>query len=52
MFQKLQPPHLAPWDKKIDKESYFRSSIMFNKSMKSDIDAISAQSKVNSKKLN
>jgi hypothetical protein len=46
MFEKTTPPHMAPWDKKgSDKNSFFHHSILFNDSMKSDIEAISAQSK-------
>jgi hypothetical protein len=45
MFEKMQPPHLAPWDKKVDKESFFTQSLIFNESIKSDLnDAISQQS--------
>ena len=45
MFEKMQPPHLAPWDKQVDKDSFFNQSIIFNESIKSDLnDVISLQS--------
>tara|TARA_B110000285_G_C14846411_1_gene477821 strand:- start:31 stop:168 length:138 start_codon:yes stop_codon:yes gene_type:complete len=44
MFEKMQPPHLAPWDTKVDKESFFNQSIIFNETIKADFEAISAQS--------